>query len=72
MTRKPQPVKTRGEVWATMSLVERAIHKAQRQIDSQIKYDDDQKRHGGVLRLIEAQRIMKTVRKLAADHEDMV
>lgn len=69
---KPHHQKTRGELWATMSLVERAIHKAQKIIDEQIKYDSEQKRHGGVLRLIEAQRIMKTVRKLAADHEDMV
>lgn len=70
--RKPHPQKTRGEVWATMSLVERAIQKCEKIIDAQIVYDREQNRHGGVLRLVEARRQLVSVRKLAADHEDMV
>lgn len=55
-----------------MSLVERAIQKCEKIIDAQIVYDREQNRHGGVLRLVEARRQLVSVRKLAADHEDMV
>lgn len=70
MTHTPRTPKLRREVWDTMSLCERAVRKAERAIDTQII--DDAHRHGGVLRLIEARRLLTQVRTLCGDHEDML
>lgn len=70
MPRQPPTPKLRRDVWDTMSLCERAVRKAQITVDKQIEYDAN--RHGGVLRLIEAREVLKRVRLLCADHEDML
>ncbi len=62
--------KLRRDLWDTMSLCERAVHKAQKVVDQQIVHDAN--RHGGVLRLVEAKRLLTQVRTLCGDHEDML